>query len=265
MVMVPVVGVAVYVGGAAFFALVALATVFAAREFSCLFVARGFRPPHQVAMLLAFAFVVEAQMGDRGSGAVLAAAVLLPLVWMLFRQRDLGGGLVGWALSVAGALYVGWPMGHFLSLRAVPGGSESSPVPEGAIWVALVLAGTWACDTGAYFVGRRWGCHKLYSRISPGKTWEGTIGGLALSAIIVPLVGRPMLALPWAHAVALGMVIGVAAILGDLVESMMKRATDAKDTGRLIPGHGGLLDRLDSLIFAVVAAYYYIVAFGFLK
>ena len=117
-------------------------------------------------------------------------------------------------------------------------------------WIALCLAGTWMNDTGAYFAGRTLGRRKLYPRISPSKTWEGAVGGLVAS-IAGALVVRAFLlpGVPWAAAAAIGAGCGIFGPLGDLSESMLKRAFDKKDSSHLLPGHGGLLDRIDALLF----------------
>jgi phosphatidate cytidylyltransferase len=138
--------------------------------------------------------------------------------------------------------------GHLVALRQVRDGLQ---------WLLLSLLITWSTDTGAYLIGSNWGRRKLAPRLSPGKTIEGTIGGWATGIVIGGLVAW-MLGLDVVHGLVLGALIGVASPLGDLGISMMKRQVGAKDSGHLIPGHGGALDRIDSILFTVVIGYYYV-------
>jgi CDP-diglyceride synthetase len=201
-----------------------------------------------------------------------ASAVVVPLVVALFERREPGGPpagrLVGWALTLAGTLYVAWLLSHFQTLRLVGGpGSEA-----GRGWVFYVFAGTWCYDTGAYLVGRRLGRHRFMTWISPRKSWEGAAGGLVcclgatllarspVPAPLAALTGWVPLPIPLWHVPLLALAVCVAAQLGDLAESMIKREAGAKDASDLIPGHGGMLDRMDSLLFTVVLVYYYAAA-----
>lgn len=170
-----------------------------------------------------------------------------PLLWSLSRERHARGPEV-WAYSAAGALYVGWPLAHIELLRLLPGGRD---------WLILAIACTWATDTGAYIVGSVLGKHQLAPRVSPAKTVEGAIGGLALT-VVVGLLVEAIVGLRvalWGGALV-ALALSVVAQLGDLAESHVKRLAGAKDSGNLIPGHGGLLDRIDGLLWAVVATYY---------
>ncbi len=129
---------------------------------------------------------------------------------------------------------------------------------DGLAWIFLVLAISWLGDTGGYFAGRFFGRTPLYPRISPKKTREGAVGGIMLSVVgvfVVRAIGLPTL--PPAHAVALGILLCSAGILGDLAESMLKRAFQVKDSGKLLPGHGGLLDRIDSVLFVAPLLFAY--------
>jgi phosphatidate cytidylyltransferase len=123
--------------------------------------------------------------------------------------------------------------------------------PDGLALVFLLLTITWLGDTGAYFAGRFFGRHKLFERVSPKKTVEGLLGGVALAVVgaaVVKLVGAPML--EWWEVLVLGVILDLAGVVGDLTESLLKRAWDVKDSGWIMPGHGGLLDRIDSLLFS---------------
>jgi len=186
------------------------------------------------------------------SWAVIRGGMTLLLAFSLLWQMARRGGdipVVGWALSLGGAIYIGLLLSHFILLR---------DLAEGWAWTLLAFFPTWANDTGAYFVGRWVGNHPFAPRISPKKTWEGSIGGW-ISGIAVGTLMGVILRLPLLHASIMGLLIGLAATGGDLVESMFKRWAGVKDSGRLIPGHGGVLDRIDSLLFSVAAVYYYLI------
>ena len=193
--------------------------------------------------------------------------IVAPLVSLLFNRQTSRDRLTGWTVTVVGAWYVTWLLGRVGALRLL-----ASPEPQyagGAGWVMLMVLGTWACDTGAYLVGSRLGRHKMMPWISPGKTWEGAAGGAVATVLVVAAstlgsasdgVGRfgwRPLPIPWEHVIPLGVGIATAAILGDLAESMIKRDAGAKDASGLFPGHGGVLDRVDSVLFTAPFTYYY--------
>jgi phosphatidate cytidylyltransferase len=185
---------------------------------------------------------------------VITAAMLISLICLLLRPlrekafRD-------WAWTIVGALYVGWMLSYWLNLRGLVDGQN---------WVYLAMLTTFANDTGAYFIGRARGKHKLASAISPSKTWEGAIGGLIcaiLAAIVIAMVLNlisPFTFKYW-QIILLGFLVSLFAQLGDLVESLLKRSTGVKESGNLLPGHGGILDRFDSLIFVGAVVYYYVI------
>lgn len=187
--------------------------------------------------------------------SLLTSAVVLPTLWLLiYRKRE--GAVIGWAWTVAGVLYIGWLLSHLVAIRGLE---------DGRNWVFLALFDTMASDSAAFFVGRALGRHLLAPRISPNKTWEGTIGGIA-GAIVISilfLLETPFnLPLSYIQAILLGLFISIFGQLGDLLESLLKRGMGAKDSGKLVPGHGGALDRLDSLIFAGAFVYYYLLFTG---
>jgi phosphatidate cytidylyltransferase len=180
---------------------------------------------------------------------LLTATVALSLIMLVFlRQRD--GIFAGWAWMIGGILYVGWLLGLLVTLR----------LEAGRDWLYLALFATFGSDTTAYFVGRFFGRYKLAPGISPGKTWEGAIAGLVGGVIISLLftLDTPLqLPLHYWQAILLGVLISVFGQFGDLTESLLKRNTGVKDSGNLMPGHGGLLDRTDSVVFAGAVVYCY--------
>jgi phosphatidate cytidylyltransferase len=151
---------------------------------------------------------------------------------------------------MAGILYIGWMLSYWVDLRSLEDGREL---------VFLAMFTTFASDTSAFFVGRAWGKHALAPSISSGKTWEGAVGGL-LSSIVVTLILGVIFKLPFSYwqIALLGFIISIFAQLGDLAESLLKRNTGVKNAGKLMPGHGGILDRIDSLIFTGVIVYYFL-------
>jgi len=182
---------------------------------------------------------------------LLTSAVILSLLWLLrYSQRE--GAFIGWAWTVAGILYIGWLLSYFVALRGLDNGRD---------WVFLALFATFGSDTAAFFIGRALGKHRLAPHISPGKTWEGAIAGI-LGSIIVSLVLINLLNLPLGYggAILLGVLVSVFGQLGDLVESLLKRNMGVKDSGKLIPGHGGFLDRIDSVVFVGIVVFYYALA-----
>lgn len=190
----------------------------------------------------------------------LGATILISLPWLFFR-KNLEGALVDWALTLALSMYLGIPASFFLLLRGYTSAQLHGPggaliyLPPGAWWLLVVLLGVWGFDSAAFFAGRYLGRHKLSPRISPGKTWEGVIGGMVLSITAGLLFTAIPLGVPWYLAIVLGILVGAAAVLGDLSESLLKRQTKVKDSGQFMPGHGGMLDRVDSLWFAVIVVY----------
>jgi phosphatidate cytidylyltransferase len=142
---------------------------------------------------------------------------------------------------------------------ALPATAPFGPLGAERAWILLLVLGVWSFDTGAYFVGRRVGRRKFMTHISPSKTYAGLIGGLVVATLVVGVLLWG-LAQPPPMALLLGPIIGFAAQAGDLAESMIKRAAGVKDSGNLIPGHGGMLDRIDSFLFAAPVVTLYVVA-----
>jgi phosphatidate cytidylyltransferase len=181
---------------------------------------------------------------------ILGAGLLLSLTWLLLR-RTREGALTNWALTVGGALYIGLPLSHGLLLRLLDQGRE---------WLFFALAVTFATDAAAYFTGRLLGRHHMAPSISPKKTWEGAVGGLVVASGmalgLTYLFSLPIA--PW-HGALFGAAVSIAGQTGDLAQSALKRAVGAKEAGRLIPGHGGFLDRFDSIAFTLILMYYLVV------
>jgi len=152
-------------------------------------------------------------------------------------------------LTLGGIFYISFLLSHVVMLRAIPG------LGEKLVLTAFFV--TWMGDSGAYFIGIVGGKHKLFPRISPKKSLEGFMGGILVSCLAI-FISRFWLFLPFLHSVILGVLIGVMGQLGDFFESMLKREMKRKDFGSILPGHGGALDRFDSLLFTTPVFYYYL-------
>ena len=245
---IPILGIVVWLGGFLIAAVAALVVLLALNELLALVRRAGRRPFRNegtvwgAAVAAAAAFDGVSVMIALGVGAV---AVLV--AGAVYRRSVLFVG--DWALTTLGVAYVSLPLATVVLTR------EGT---AGIAWLALAIGATFATDTGAYAIGRAIGRHKMAPRISPGKTWEGAAGGLvaavAATVAIVAIAGGLTNAF-W-QAAALGTGIGVVGQMGDLLESKLKRLAGVKDSGVLIPGHGGMLDRLDSLVLVFPLVYY---------
>lgn len=180
---------------------------------------------------------------------LLTVTIALSLIILVFiRQKE--GVFASWAWMMGGILYIGWLLSLLVILR----------LDAGRNWIYLALFTTFASDTAAYFIGKAIGVHKLAPSISPGKTWEGAIAGVCGGVIISVLftLDTPFqLPVHYWQAIILGVLISVFGQLGDLAESLLKRNFGVKDSGGIMPGHGGILDRLDSILFAGAVVYVY--------
>ena len=200
------------------------------------------------------------------SGGVIAVGSFVSLIWFIAFYKDPGSSdgnsqagsfLAGFCYLMGGPLYVGFLLAHALILREIASPGIDGAADLGRNWLLFAILATFATDTGAFLVGRAVGSRPMAPSISPNKTWEGSVGGFASAVAAALALGVVFdLAIPaWQQAV-IGGVVGVVAQWGDLVESKLKRLAAVKDAGSIIPGHGGLLDRLDSILYALPAVYY---------
>jgi phosphatidate cytidylyltransferase len=248
-VLIPVVAWVVYVGGWWFLGALAVAGTLAGHEFYQMMRQGGFQPAPLIGLPLLVLLLLDAHEPWWGiARPAVVFVVILALVWHLFQKGDTMP-TASWALTVIGGLYLGWFLGHFLLLRRRPN--------DGREWTIVAFLTTWISDTGAYFVGLAIGRHKIWPRISPKKSWEGSIGGLVTGVLGAALVAW-LAGLSPVHGAVIGALIPLITPFGDFAVSMMKRQVGVKDSGSLIPGHGGMLDRLDSLLFSAVVVYYYV-------
>jgi phosphatidate cytidylyltransferase len=249
-VLLPPVLLLVYGGGWWILALASVAAVVALHEFYGM--TRALRPVLVAGYLGTVAALVGAEWG-----AEWALAGFLSTFGFSFAFKGLAGvrpTLVSVAATVLGAAWIGLGLAHMILIRELP--------EHGALAAFTVLLTVFTSDTAAYLAGRLIGRHKLAPNTSPGKTWEGFVAG-TIVALLVPffaLYEQGFLDVP--QSLALGATIAIAAPIGDLFESGLKRDAGVKDTGHILLGHGGMLDRLDALLFAAVASYYVLLAFG---
>jgi phosphatidate cytidylyltransferase len=252
---VPIIVITIWFGDPWFSILIAAATLAGTYEFYRMANFDRRDPLLYLGLLWALALVLSPHYSSIGFlSIVVTATMLISLICLLCRSpRE--NAFSNWAWMIVGALYVGWMLSYWLNL---------CDLPDGQSWVYLAMLTIFANDTGAFFVGRARGRHKLLPAISPAKTWEGAIGGLIsaiLGAIVITMILNlisPFTFKYW-QIILLGFLVSLFAQLGDLAESLLKRNMEVKESGNLLPGHGGILDRFDSLIFVGAVVYYYVV------
>jgi phosphatidate cytidylyltransferase len=240
----------VFFGGWIAFAAAFIFLCIGAWELSVMFANKGWRPQIVISVALGVDFLFAAMFPDQRlliiSGGI-SACVILSFTVFLLASESFENALRDWALTMAIPFYLGWPLALFLALRGYDFGFGTT----GFWWLVATFGMVWANDSAAYITGHFFGKTKLSPRISPAKTWEGFAGGMALSIVAAFILTLP-LGLPWYAWLSMGALTAVAATIGDLAESLLKRGSGVKDSGQLIPGHGGMLDRMDSLLFAVI-------------
>lgn len=254
-VFIPIVLLVAHRGGLLFACFVALLAALASSEFVNLAYAGGFRTSRFVVILGSAVIAISFYFGKLQTSAIVLTIVVLIVLLERLARVDVGKYVLSVSLTVTGIVYTGWLLGSFILLREFPG-DALKPELAGAGdigWhlVLLVLILAWCNDSGAYFVGSSIGRRRFMPRVSPSKTVEGTLGGIAC-CVAAALISRATFASFFGigEAVGAGVLVGAACVTGDLAESMLKRSTGIKDSSNLIPGHGGLLDRFDSLLFA---------------
>ena len=235
-----------------FDATIALISLLALHEFLALGTRKGYDMPIVLCMLIMLfiiaAFILESVSVEMGMFVTL---LVIPGSYV-FRRSSVEDALPSSAVAVLATMYVGMLGGSMIRLR-----SDFGPV-IGPNLIFFLLLVVWLGDAGAYYVGKRFGKHKLSPRISPKKTVEGLAGGVitsVITAIVIHLTFFPQIRLM--HAIVLGIVLSISGVIGDLAESMWKRSAAVKDSGTLIPGHGGFLDRFDSILFTAPILYVY--------
>ncbi len=247
---IPLVILAVWFGGIPLILMTALIIVLGLREMTWMLNKLGLRPSLWLALAGGLILTGGAYLYSDGyPGPTITIILFMHLIatvalYPRYTLLDSAGTLMG-------TMYVGL-LNYFYLLRMMP---------DGWVWLIFTLAGTWACDTTAYFVGKAFGKRRIAPVLSPKKTVEGAAGGLLGSSVIGCLFSFIYPFLPLGELLILGLVVGAAAEVGDLLESAFKRQAGVKDSSTLIPGHGGILDRIDSTLFTAPLVYYFVLLF----
>ncbi len=260
-------------GGVWFSLLILFLVLVGESEFYRIVEMKGLEPMRITGYILATLLVFVAHFSNEYYlNLFLTMAILFIFIMQLYR-RDVKTAISSISATIVSIVYVAWLISHAILLRNI--GTELvgkygvvlqkiadliiNPDYMGLSYLILVLAVTFLADTAAYFVGKSYGKHKLAPVVSPKKTWEGAIAGVVSSVIVAVIVKYIMrIQMDTVYIALLGFLLGVFGILGDLSESLLKRDVDIKDSGNIFPGHGGVLDRLDSLMFNVPITYYFV-------
>lgn len=291
---VPILIALIVTGGVAFDVLIGGAVIIGLREFFAMMEARGFKPSKKTGYALGALFVAVASLSNEYYLTILVTFSALAIMVIQLYKQDVKASISGMAVTVFGLLYVAWLLSHAVLLRNVgfelidkyahlerftqfaasPQDAERFAKAMGLFFVFLTLACTFLNDTGAYFAGRFFGRHKLAPIVSPKKTWEGAIGGVLTAmfagAAVKYVFDRwvpdgNLVRFPYLGCVLVGFLLGISGILGDLTESLIKRDADIKDSGSILPGHGGMLDRIDALLFTLPVTYYVVKVHYYLR
>ena len=252
-ILLPIVIALIIFGGWPFYIGIAAIIGIGAKEFSSLFHQSHKYDPSNLLIISGAVLLIlsRAIWGFAGSESLLTLLILAAMtIHIIHRERGNVNAVIDFCITTAGIFYVGWLGAYIISLRALP---------DGEWWLILSLGAVWLADAGAFFIGTKFGKHPLAPAISPKKSWEGYIGGVISATLLTPLVAWLLQgyapAITIVNGFILGITLGALAPIGDLGISMIKRYFNAKDSGNLIPGHGGALDRLDSLLWAVALSY----------
>ena len=266
-ILLPIVLAALLLGGWFYSFLMAVLVVVGSVEYNGMLKKSHHRPTAVFVALGALTWHLDVWLSDQGIQALaFAGVVLITTVWALYQYQTTASSdsaaadgtlfTVDWALALAGAVYLGVGTRYLLHLRGLP---------FGAAWTLITLFLVWIGDSAAYFVGRAWGEHKIAPAISPGKSWEGyaaqIISGMISGGAMValwPIFARMPVNVPVWQGVVLGALVSTVSPFGDFFISMIKREVGVKDTSRLIPGHGGVLDRMDTPLWAGILAFVFL-------
>jgi phosphatidate cytidylyltransferase len=266
-ILIPLVIGVIWLGGWFAFAAVVLVLLGGMFELRAMFTNVGWRPLIILATIIGLLFLASSTppvLNYRDILIEVSFSILMvgAFIWLIIVRPASDRTVIDWALTVAIPFYLAWPLALLLLTRGQGIGLQA----RGFWWVLVLLLTIWANDSAAYLTGHYFGKTKLAPKVSPAKTWEGFAGGLVMSVItvfVVTFVADLVLApavrfhLPWYHALLLGVLICVFGTVGDLAESLLKRGAKVKDSGNIFPGHGGVLDRADSLLFAAIVVYFY--------
>jgi phosphatidate cytidylyltransferase len=249
---------AIIFGGIFYYALITLLLGIAAWEFGNVFRTAGYNASEPLLVGGVVLLVLLRAYFPGQAATALTLLTLAAMTWhLVLYERGREKAASDFSVTIAGIVYLGWVGAYLIDLRKLQ---------DGLWWVLLALPAVWLADIGAYFIGSRFGKHKLSPRLSPKKSWEGYWAGIVLATIgtaglgiLWHILGGP--AVPWWKGAALGAILAVTSLLGDLGESMLKRQAGLKDASNIIPGHGGVLDRLDSWLWGGALGYLLVIWF----
>jgi len=255
LVSVPIIVACVYYGGIPFLILALVLALFAVNEFFNMMMKKGFFPAYVIGNIITIIFIFFAYYAvkknwEPAHSAILTLAVAAAMIAGVFLKRE-KDTIVDIAVTALGMIYVGWFFSYLIFIRSLT---------EHGGYLFFLIFTVWAMDIAAYLTGRLFGKTLLVPSISPKKTWEGAIAGFIV-AIIASWILNEMAGLQIWQALILGVMIGIFGQYSDLIESLIKREAGVKDSSDLLPGHGGVLDRIDSFILTAPLMYYYIVWF----
>jgi phosphatidate cytidylyltransferase len=244
----------VYFGGIAFLLLVLVLALLSINEFYNMMGKKDFHPAYWVGNFFTIFFIVFAYYAlkknwEPAHSAILTGSALVTMVATLFLKKRPKEAIVDIAVTLLGMMYIGWFFSYFLFIRALT---------ERGAYLLFLMGTIWAFDIVAYLFGSAFGKHRLFPSVSPKKSVEGAVAGFIFCLIAAGIFGY-YAGFDMTHSLILGAIIGIVAQLSDLVESLIKRDAGVKDSSALVPGHGGLLDRMDSFILAAPVFYYYLV------
>ncbi|MBN3033138.1 MAG: phosphatidate cytidylyltransferase [Candidatus Saganbacteria bacterium] len=252
---VPVILACIFYGGFPFLILVLALALLAVNEFYNLMMKKGFFPAYYVGNAITASFVIFAYYAlkrnwEPGHSAILTLAAAIAMISGVFLKRE-KDTIVDVAVTILGMVYVGWFLSYLFFIRSL--------TEHGGYLFFLVFT-VWAMDIAAYLAGRVFGHTPLMPSVSPKKTWEGALAGFVVCLIAAAIFSQTA-QLAIGHALILGALIGIFGQISDLIESLIKREAGAKDSSDLIPGHGGVLDRIDSFVLTAPLMYYYLILF----
>lgn len=255
MIGVPIILICVYFGGLPFLFLVLALSIIAINEFYNLMLKKGFFPAYYVGNIINIFFIVFASYAlkrdwEPAHSAILTLAAAIALISGIFLKRE-KDTIIDVAVTILGMIYVGWFFSYIIFVRSLT---------EHGGYLFFLLFTVWAMDMMSYLAGKYFGRTPLAPSISPKKTWEGSVAGFIICLLAAAIFSWTAQLEIW-HALTLGVLIGVFGQLSDLIESLIKRDAGAKDSSDLLPGHGGVLDRIDSFILTAPLLYYYVVLF----
>lgn len=235
-----------YAGGLPFSILIGLLIVLGTWEFGQMVSGQNYHFMFAVVLISQMVMLIPIYLGWENWAslglitAFLCIFIQAVICYPKFDVADMG-------INFMAVLYIGWTLIHLLAIEQLP---------NGKMIVLYLFLAIWSSDSGAYFVGRFFGRHKLAPNLSPKKTVEGAVGGIITTIVVLELVNSILKLFTWSEIIIVGLILSLVGQLGDLVESMLKRFLGVKDSGKILPGHGGILDRFDSLILVAPFIYY---------